>query len=502
MLDRLTSAKFVRLLAFLSVGAVALAVLTYTRADPDLWGNVRFGADIVTARTARLADHYSFLSNRAWINHEWLAEVVMYGAFRLAGGAGLIALKMLLVAAMLGAVATVVRSASLPPIAKLALLGVALVATVPQTTHVRPQLFSLALFSWLLILLVGARTSRAVVLLIVPLVWVWANLHGGWIVGVGMLGLWCAAGTIGGRSLAETSRLLVVILAAIAATAVNPYGFEMWSFLRDTVGFGRADIVDWQPIYAMGGMYLALWMLTAAVLAAAIASAVRAKSIDLQALAIPLALAVASFRVNRLLGFFALATVILATPSIRLQLRRQTQSDVSRPEPFWRHAMALVVFVTVCVAAVNIGATNATCVRVDDVFSPRPGVVEFVDSHQLRGRMLTWFEWGHYAIWHWADRGIEVSIDGRRETVYSDDVIRDHLRFYFDAAARPAVLARLQPDYIWLPADLDATGWLTHHGWQAVFQDERSVLLAPRDRVALTMATGPELRASRCFPGP
>ncbi len=502
MLDRLASAKFVRLLAFLSVGAVALAVLTYTRADPDLWGNVRFGADIVTARFARLADHYSFLSNRPWINHEWLAEVVMYGAFRVAGGAGLIALKVLLVLAMLGAVAMTVHDLSLPPIAKLALVGVALVATVPQTTHVRPQLFSLALFSWLLILLLRERTSPRLAVWLVPLVWIWANLHGGWIVGVGMLALWCAAGAIAGRSIAETSRLAVVIALAFAATACNPYGVEMWAFLRETVGFGRADIVDWQPIYAMGGMYVALWMLTAAVLAAAIASAIRDKSIDLQAFAIPLALAVASFRVNRLQGFFALATIILASRAIRLEPRRQPRSDGVRPEPFWRHAMALVVFVTVCVGAVNVGASNATCVRVDDVFSPRPGVVEFVDRHQLRGRMLTWFELGHYAIWHWADRGIEVSIDGRRETVYSDDVIRDHLQFYFDPTAREAVLARLRPDYVWLPTDLEATDWLTRHGWQPLFQDARSVLLAPRDRTALTMVTGPELRASRCFPGP
>src|ERR1041385_6772567 len=35
-------------------------------------------------------------------------------------------------------------------------------------------------------------------------------------------------------------------------TLVTPYGFHLWSFLRDTVGFSRSDITEWQPTYAFG----------------------------------------------------------------------------------------------------------------------------------------------------------------------------------------------------------------------------------------------------------
>ena len=503
MLDRLAGAKTVRRLALLSLGTIALAALTFTRADPDLWGHVRFGADMVAARSVHLSDRYSFSSDRPWINHEWLAEVAMYSAYRVGGGAGLIALKLLLVVAMLAAVAVALRRHAVSPIARAALLGVALVATVPQTTHVRPQLFSLALFAWLLALLARARDSNAPPWLAVPLLAVWANLHGGWIVGGGVLASWCAAGVLTRRSSRRDAAALAgVVLLAGAATLCNPYGIHLWSFLRDTIGFGRVDIVDWQPVYRVGPMYVVLWTLTASVLLAAIVSAVVARSADAQALAVAVALGMAAFRVNRLQGFFALATVILAAPAIRRPGRDPAIADRRPVEPFWKHATALVLFVIVTVGAANVGAANAACVRVDDVFSPRPGVVDFIERQHVHGRLLTWFDWGQYAIWHLADRGIEVSIDGRRETVYSDDVVREHLQFYFDPAARDAVLARLKPDYVWLPADLEAASWLPQHGWQPVFADERSVLFSRRDGSPVTTATGSLLRAPRCFPEP
>ena len=46
--------------------------------------------------TVYVPEHYSFASDRSWFNHEWLAEIVMYGSYAAAGGFGLIVLKLLL----------------------------------------------------------------------------------------------------------------------------------------------------------------------------------------------------------------------------------------------------------------------------------------------------------------------------------------------------------------------------------------------------------------------
>src|SRR5215471_16427753 len=86
----------VRALSFLTL-VVLTCFLAITRADPDLWGHLRFGRDIVDRGwVVHSSDPYSFTSDRPWINHEWLAEAFMWTSYRLGGVAGLVAVKALI----------------------------------------------------------------------------------------------------------------------------------------------------------------------------------------------------------------------------------------------------------------------------------------------------------------------------------------------------------------------------------------------------------------------
>src|SRR5687768_10146322 len=80
---------------------VLLAVVTYTRADPDLWGHLRFGLDILHDGALPARDPYSFTADRPWINHEWAAEVLTAIAFRMAGPGGLVGLKVAVIGGVL-----------------------------------------------------------------------------------------------------------------------------------------------------------------------------------------------------------------------------------------------------------------------------------------------------------------------------------------------------------------------------------------------------------------
>ena len=71
---------------------IALLVTT-TLADPDLWGHLRFGLDMLAAKSVHSTDPYSFTADRSWINHEWLAELLMGAAYQTLGTVGLGGLK-------------------------------------------------------------------------------------------------------------------------------------------------------------------------------------------------------------------------------------------------------------------------------------------------------------------------------------------------------------------------------------------------------------------------
>jgi hypothetical protein len=507
------SRKHIRLALRVALAAILAAVLTHTRADPDLFGHVRFGQDMFTAHAVRLVDRYSFASDKPWINHEWLSEIVMSLAYAAIGPTGLVAIKLLLIAAVL---VLAIRTLPVPPLTAFRrdlLLAVLVLGTFPQTNHVRPQLFSLALFAWLLRLLMRARADVTALAWCVPLFAVWVNLHGGWLVGGGVFAVWTMASVLArdrvDRHLfarvpgANNAVMIAAGAASLAATLCNPYGSRMWSFLYETVGFTRADIIDWQPVFAVGLAFGLLWTLTGAVAAAGLCMSFRRDQLDPRAAAVVVALGFASLRVGRLLAFFTIATIMLLGSGFGDAAHDRSSVGESRVIRRLAAAIAAAVALAVSLAATSVSAANIVCIRMEGPFFPEPEVAAVIAQEQVRGRMMTWFDWGEYAIWHFAP-AVSVSLDGRRETAYSDATIQRQLQFYAAPDQRHAVVATLDPAYIWMPSRLAVTSKLVEDGWVPIFSGSQSTLLAPPGTSTGIRAAPPPSgpSAPRCFPGP
>jgi hypothetical protein len=481
------------LLLTVAVIVVALVVST-TGADADLWGHVRFGLDILAERSIPRHDVYSFTSDIPWTNHEWLAEVAMAGAYRSGGAAGLVGLKVAVAVGALAALwSTLLKAGVFRPQA----VGLLLVAVLGSSTllmTLRPQVFSALLFASLLAVLVRASLGRPALLAWLPALFaVWANIHGGWIVGGGVLLVWAAGALVTGT---VPRRWLVVGVAGMAATAVNPYGVGLWRFLWETVGLGRSDIVEWQPLHR-APLFLVLWAMAALLVAAALYR--RGKSAVVHALPV-VVLAVLALRVARLEGFFAIAAAMLLSPCFAgLGPRRLPLSRM----PTRAEAVVVGTACVACLAATGLAVERAVaCVTIAengtaDTWAPEAEAVVFLRDNHLRGRLLTWFDYGEVAIWHLAPR-LRVSYDGRRETVYSDKVRHAHTAFYrhhHDGGYAKA----LNADFIWLPQRLPVVAPLKREGWTPIFSGSRSVVLArePGEYAHPAPWAGP-----RCFPGP
>jgi len=483
------------LLCGLAVVLVVLFVGLRTKADPDLWGHVRFGQDILSAHVIPREDSYAFTSDRPWMNHEWMSEALMAAAYNRGGAAGLSTMKFLVTIGVFAVAWRAIRDAGVRrPIA----MGLLLTAVFPVNhlvTSIRPQLFSLLFLTVLLSLLNAIARGRTALFYWLPLIFAfWANCHGGWIVGTGMVVLWslCAAvsGTLKWRWVAGGSAL------AMLGGLITPYGFELWRFLWETVGLGRDDIVDWQPLYRTPSLLIP-WALAAALsLAAWMRGGLRA----LPRLVPPMVLGLLALRVVRLEGFFGMASVILLAPSfaglgpVRLPLGRPP----SRRE-------LIAVGVTSFVALGTMGAAmfhRAGCVSFtseghENPWAPEAEAITFAKVNRLEGRLLNYFDYGEMAIWHLAPR-LQVSYDGRRETVYSVAVQNAHARFY--KSPDDASYARiLDPDYVWLPHRLPVNAALGRDGWFIIFKGPRSVIYA---RTAGTYLQPNPVRGPRCFPGP
>jgi hypothetical protein len=476
---------------------IMLAFASRTQSDTDLWGHVTYGGLIATTHSIPRHDPYSFTSDQSWVNHEWLSELIMYEAYRSAGAGGLIALRLTVLAAVLALVAWALRRTRPDPLVHDVTLAVLVIGTYAQTAVVRPQLFSILLFTVLLMLLTTRRGWTVLSIGVPVLFAVWSNLHGGWILGAGMLGIWVACDAAE-RLRARRSPWPPVLLLAgsIMATLVNPYGTEIVVFLHDTVGPIRADVQEWQPVFVLGLPFVFHWAFVVAFVALVVVRSPR--RLERYQWLMLIALGVASFQLARVIGFFAVGAVVLLLPQLEAMVRR-------RPEGMRRAAPVAVTIGcwALCLATVGWAAPRAVrrigCIELGKRM-PEAEVVPLIRAEQLSGRMVTWFDWGQYAIWYLYPR-VRVSYDGRRETVYSERVRGLHGELYRGTRAGRDYLATLDADIAWLPTSLQAVPMLRQAGWSEWFRGPVSVVLVrKRAPAAPIMWSGSPAR--RCFPGP
>src|SRR5207249_6852131 len=122
------------------------------------------------------------------------------------------------------------RRALMPPALHDALVFLTIAGIAPLATHMRPEMFSVFLFTILLAILVKAERGLIWPLpAIPPLMLLWVNLHGGWLVGIGALSAWIVGESVT-SSVTWPARVRLAAIGALAlgATLVNPYGFHPW----------------------------------------------------------------------------------------------------------------------------------------------------------------------------------------------------------------------------------------------------------------------------------
>lgn len=481
------------------VWCLLTVIITMTFADPDLWGHLRFGLDMLESGAFPAADPYSFTSDRPWINHEWLAELLSAVAYTWLGSAGLVLLKL---AAVLTAGTVLWRVATREgarPIFRDLFVAVGIVAMYSRLVTVRPQIFSVAIFCVLLFLFREWDRGRRRALWLAPILFaLWANLHGGWLVGLAVLGVWAAGDLWQSPDRRRAATLGAVVALSAAASLLNPYGIGLWQFLAETVRPTRPNIGDWQPLLELPPIVLALGVPLPLAAAVGLWKARGRMAFPIRDLAVVGLLAAAALRVGRIDAFLQAAIAVLLAPHIVALL-----NGIRLPRRITFHHRTAPVGVA-CLALAFYTAANAlqnvrtVLVTGEDI--PDRTAAMFLRDARPGARVLTWFDWGQYAIWHLAPAGIKVSMDGRRETVYTEQFLDNHFRFY---AGEPDMLDfpdRIGADHIWLPSSFAVTDRLEAAGWTRILDTGQSVVLARRGPPAVF--DGDHASEPRVFPWP
>ena len=454
---------FDRLVTTLVFAAIALAA-GLMPAQNDTWWQLRAGREMWRVHGVLLRDTFSHTAFGAfWPNHEWLTQAIFYALYSV-GGLPLLTLAS--AAAIVAAWALVWRLTPAAPRTRSLLIAFVVVAAC-STWSPRPQVLSLLLTMTLIALL---RARRYVWL---PLVFLlWANLHGGVLLGVWLLGAAVPAAWIESRDSAK--RLAIAGMLSIAATYVTPLGTHFWIDIAESLGrIRQLGIAEWAPPRISDPATIPFWLALAALGALAAIRGPRllrdpeaCASGHVTLCAAAIALAPLALTASRNVPPFLMAAVpalaALMPAGMLPERRRAVEHPGLNVALAGGACAAAVVAITVAYAT---GASHLA-------WSPLPRA-SLTALDACSGNLYNRYDEGGYLIWFAPDK--KVFLDGRQDP-YSPALVAEQIHVEKTGDYAPT-FSRYAIGCAYTPAESIVAARLVEAGWKPLYKDSQWAVL-------------------------
>jgi hypothetical protein len=485
-----------------------------TVADPDLWGHIRFGQEIIRTGAIARTDEYSYRTDgQRWVNHEWLSEVIFAGIYNGFGPSGLISFKVLVSLLIVGLCHLHLCRCGLGPYRSVLLLVLASIPFRMGLGTIRPQIFTYVFLLAELLVLAGSGPGREHRLWCLPTMFaIWVNMHGGVLAGIGILGIWLLARIVEEfrnqtghplRKLWTFSHVGLLGIASCLALLVNPYSGELLRFLLRTATVSRPEISEWTPL----GLASMPGLLYLGLLAIGVFGLIGSRLRKLEVIPVFGVSAILPLVSNRHYPIFALTLIVLCAAHIADVSNRFWPLASSR---FARSRAIVAIGLAVSLVLIGLSLPRFGCLRIDPYYFAFPArAVALLKQCEVRGNMAVPFDWGEYVIWHLGP-GVKVSMDGRRETVYSDEIYRQSRNFEQGTGVWNALLrSGPRTDFVLAPFGSPTANLLTGaKDWLPLYKDTLCVLFVrpgfpDLERIVRRPVPSlPDNGGGLCFPGP
>lgn len=478
--------------------AILAGVCVYAvrQADADLFGYLAYGRYFLEHGLPAGDDPFSYTSHGTpWVAFEYLSQIALWTAYHHLGPAGLIALKCVLGGAAVALLWMATRTASDNAVVWMPVFLLS-ASTLGRYFLFRPQLFTFLFFALFVEVLIRGLLRRRAPLWLLPLAMLlWVNLHGGFLAGLGAIGLVLllrAAQAIGERDgtaaavLGATRPLLTAFVLSVIATFANPWGTGLWRYVLTelTHDTNRRYIAEWRPAFSGADPWSAVALTSMTSVLLLVGGLATRRRLTVAGLAPWLwALSAAPLVV---MSYASVRHVPLAAiwiaPVIALLAGALSRTRASVFAPAW-------IVVGVC-AVVPVLLTVQYVVQ-----HPRPAiasggrllgqtnpcrVTRFLTTNGIEGNVYNPLWWGSYLTWH-TYPSMRVAMDGRNISAFPREAVESNLRFYSSGvtAGDIDVPLREATDLLLVPADAKVLAAVRNDArWTRIYTDSDADLFA------------------------
>lgn len=467
-------AGFVVFLALANVNGLPLL------ADPDSHWHITVGNWILQHGAVPYVDTYSYtFTGQPWIAKEWLSQVVMALAYNVGGWAAVVALC----AAAFGATSAVLMRILMHDIRPVPALLFTAAAFTMMASHFLARPFALA-FPFMLIWVAGlvraVEERRAPDWRLLLAMLLWANLHGGFTLGLMLGGVFGLEALVGGKDWAERKAIFLAWakfgVAALAVACITPYGpYSIWvTFQIFGLGDALPLIQEWrspdfqtQPLMEailLIGLYLIL-----------------ARGVKLPLMRVLVVVGLTHMLLRHVRNAELLATLapIAIAPVLARQwpLLRKDGEGKYLFAAFARPAGWSVVALTLLVGLVyTAGLVRWSGIQPPEATQP-DAAMAYARAHGLtKGRVLNHYGYGGYLI----GAGVPTFIDGRGE-LFGGEFIKKYVETVHLRGDEPNLLentlAKYDIRWTLLLKDQPANKVLARlPGWRQAYVDDKAMI--------------------------
>ena len=484
---------------------------SFSYLDPDLGWHLKVGESITQSGQVPHINTSSYpLFGANWVDHEWLANAVMYFIYTHAGYGLLTLIFALIILLALFLQNIFLTRLILPPKnGTLLIIFFQMFGIVASAGHwgIRIQEVSFLFLLILLIILHLFRRKGAwqILLWIPPLFFLWSTLHASFIMGLFVLAFWIAVHLCTGiirrttkgqlktwkimpmqglrryiyfppasnKSLAQAS---AIFLASLAATLVTPYGLNLYSFLlgyKNT--YYMRHIQEWHSIFDSPVQYLQMAyisFLPAMIMFSVLYHTLKQKSakyitFDFWYLLLALVFFFAAVQSKRNFPLFFAVSLPLFVPFFASLLDLpDSLLNNDRSRLFKSIKWAGLVIVSAMIA-LRLAQTRFTNEPFRHYCNEYPcGAVTFLKNNpQLIGmRMLNAYTWGGYLIWTMPEQ--QLFIDGRfPQMEFKEHTILEEYGLFFEESTVKQKIAEhdIQIFLLYSQNKKKRLGWLERH---------------------------------------